>query len=47
MEKIETEARYDCSKMFDVMIDTAGAAFGIAVLLFIAAHVKRRAPVKV
>ena len=22
MEKIETEARYDCSKMFDVMIDT-------------------------
>ena len=31
----------------DVMIDTAGAAFGIAVLLFIVSHVKRCAPVNV
>ncbi len=31
----------------DVMIDTAGAALGIAVFLFIAAHVKKRSPKKV
>ena len=31
----------------DVMIDTAGAAFGIAVLLFIVSHVKRRSSGKV